>query len=389
MDADAGDSAVAVVAHDAAGPAAEEAQPTTSPFLARLALEAAAAAPAARPIPTAQPRREHDSFLLEEPELLLRGLGLEAVRRRGREVIARCPFHSPDTTPSFSLNAVLPGHPAQCFGCGWRGNAITLVRELEGVTGSQARARLSEYGAPVPTPRAKRRRRRPDNWRRAGRPRGHARARRIFQRRLVARLLREGARPRAEVVRVLRERLGLRQSAAYRLLAILVAEGRLEARGSLLALPSESCRSSQAPEVLDGREVPRARTRVRASSQLSLSKEIGNDTVTRLPAEIGNDTLRACEECSGPLPEGSRSTRRYCSEACKQRAKRQRADQPSPAESPTNRMSLTEYVNRRFGRETDEERQLRERRARAALEDARPWQERGLDDAHPWSRLVM
>jgi hypothetical protein len=51
-------------------------------------------------------------------------LGLE-YRRRGKECVARCPFHS-DRTPSFRINP-LKGL-WHCFSCGRGGDGIDLVR---------------------------------------------------------------------------------------------------------------------------------------------------------------------------------------------------------------------------------------------------------------------
>jgi DNA primase len=52
------------------------------------------------------------------------------LRKVGSRYTARCPFHD-ERTPSFSVNAVDKLY--YCFGCGARGDAITFVREKEGL----------------------------------------------------------------------------------------------------------------------------------------------------------------------------------------------------------------------------------------------------------------
>ncbi len=52
------------------------------------------------------------------------------LRRVGSRYTARCPFHE-ERTPSFSVNAVDKLY--YCYGCGAGGDAITFVREKEGL----------------------------------------------------------------------------------------------------------------------------------------------------------------------------------------------------------------------------------------------------------------
>ncbi|MGN7838495.1 CHC2 zinc finger domain-containing protein [Stenotrophomonas sp. 22385] len=56
------------------------------------------------------------------------------VERRGHQVTAVCPFHQ-DTRPSLNLYAAARGMPAHfhCFACGAHGNAIDLVKEVNGI----------------------------------------------------------------------------------------------------------------------------------------------------------------------------------------------------------------------------------------------------------------
>ena len=62
-------------------------------------------------------------------------------RKAGARYTARCPFHE-ERTPSFSINAVDKLY--YCFGCGAKGDAITFVREKEGLDFAQAIEWLAE-----------------------------------------------------------------------------------------------------------------------------------------------------------------------------------------------------------------------------------------------------
>jgi DNA primase catalytic core len=62
-------------------------------------------------------------------------------RKAGARYTARCPFHE-ERTPSFSINAVDKLY--YCFGCGAKGDAITFVREKEGLDFAQAVEWLAE-----------------------------------------------------------------------------------------------------------------------------------------------------------------------------------------------------------------------------------------------------
>lgn len=65
----------------------------------------------------------------------------------------------------------------------------------------------------------------------------------------------------------------------------------------------------------------------------------------------------ACESCSGSLPDGSRSDRRFCSSACRRRASRRRAaDAHDRGNSPAARWQLDE-----LHRQLSKERAQRER----------------------------
>ncbi|GEM_PF-1237839 len=72
--------------------------------------------------------------LLEKVPLedLVNRLGLQT-ERRGHQVTAVCPFHQ-DTRPSLSLYARADGMPAHfhCFACGAHGNAVDLVKQVNG-----------------------------------------------------------------------------------------------------------------------------------------------------------------------------------------------------------------------------------------------------------------
>ena len=61
--------------------------------------------------------------------------GRTQLRRQGARFVGRCPFHE-ERTPSFSVNPERGFY--HCFGCGKGGDAITFVRETEGLDFGQA-----------------------------------------------------------------------------------------------------------------------------------------------------------------------------------------------------------------------------------------------------------
>jgi DNA primase len=70
-----------------------------------------------------------------------RYLKLEKV---GNSVVGLCPFH-PDRNPSL---AIFPATQTfHCFGCRKRGDVITFVREIEGLSFREALDRLDQFGA--------------------------------------------------------------------------------------------------------------------------------------------------------------------------------------------------------------------------------------------------
>jgi DNA primase len=61
--------------------------------------------------------------------------GIE-LRRKGRHLFARCPFHQPDKTPSF---VVTPNRGLfHCFGCGLGGDAIGFLVRYDHVSFPEA-----------------------------------------------------------------------------------------------------------------------------------------------------------------------------------------------------------------------------------------------------------
>jgi len=60
--------------------------------------------------------------------------GIE-LRRKGRHLFARCPFHQPDKTPSF---VVTPNRGLFCFGCGVAGDAIGFLVRYDRVSFPEA-----------------------------------------------------------------------------------------------------------------------------------------------------------------------------------------------------------------------------------------------------------
>lgn len=72
-------------------------------------------------------------------------VGLLNLRRTGRIVHSKCPFHA-DNTPSF---AVYPDNTYHCFGCGKHGNnAIDFVMTLMEIPFKEAVSELMSYRYP-------------------------------------------------------------------------------------------------------------------------------------------------------------------------------------------------------------------------------------------------
>jgi len=70
------------------------------------------------------------------------------LRRRGRNHVGLCPFHS-EKTPSFNVSDERGSY--KCFGCGVSGDAITFVQETENLTFPEAVEKLAaEAGLEVP-----------------------------------------------------------------------------------------------------------------------------------------------------------------------------------------------------------------------------------------------
>lgn len=68
-------------------------------------------------------------------EIVLIKLGIDIDRHRGDEILALCPGHElrtgePDHSPSWSINTESGLH--HCFSCGYKGNLLTLVAEVQG-----------------------------------------------------------------------------------------------------------------------------------------------------------------------------------------------------------------------------------------------------------------
>ena len=70
---------------------------------------------------------------------------------KGGRLAGLCPFHS-EKTPSFYVNDSEGFY--HCFGCGAGGDAITYLRETEGLDFTEAVSRLAEMaGVPIPDQR--------------------------------------------------------------------------------------------------------------------------------------------------------------------------------------------------------------------------------------------
>lgn len=91
--------------------------------------------------------------LIEVPDFLRR-LGIRNVKEDGQEVHYSCPFPghtNGDKNPSASMQQGTT--IAHCFGCGWSGNAVSFIAELEGVSPLKATQWLrEEYGDGFKTP---------------------------------------------------------------------------------------------------------------------------------------------------------------------------------------------------------------------------------------------
>jgi len=71
-----------------------------------------------------------------------------ALRRKGREFEANCPFHN-EKTPSFTVNDAKNFY--HCFGCAAHGDALTFLRNFERLGYKEAIERLAnEVGLPLP-----------------------------------------------------------------------------------------------------------------------------------------------------------------------------------------------------------------------------------------------
>ena len=83
-------------------------------------------------------------------ERLLHARGVE-LKRVGKDLKGRCPFHGPDEDPSLSVD---PGRNVfHCFGCGAKGSVVDLVMRLEGVSFRHAvEILLADYPSPSGRP---------------------------------------------------------------------------------------------------------------------------------------------------------------------------------------------------------------------------------------------
>ncbi|WP_158595067.1 CHC2 zinc finger domain-containing protein [Oceanobacillus piezotolerans] len=63
-------------------------------------------------------------------------------KRKGKSYFAKCPFHE-DSTPSFSINP--QKQVFNCFGCGKKGNAITMLALLKDISKGKIIYRYASY----------------------------------------------------------------------------------------------------------------------------------------------------------------------------------------------------------------------------------------------------
>ena len=62
------------------------------------------------------------------------------LRRMGRSLIGRCPFHNDGGRPN--LNVYPATESFYCFRCGMGGDVITFIRQIDGLSFPEALARL-------------------------------------------------------------------------------------------------------------------------------------------------------------------------------------------------------------------------------------------------------
>lgn len=82
--------------------------------------------------------------------LVMEYVGDDGKGRKGSSIVScRCPMHD-ERSPSFIIY-VDPGRsPYHCYGCGWHGDQISLVREKEGLGFREAVEWLERWGGIVP-----------------------------------------------------------------------------------------------------------------------------------------------------------------------------------------------------------------------------------------------
>ena len=89
-------------------------------------------------------------------ERVVAAAGVE-LARRGKDLVARCPFHEPDEEPSL---VVTPGKGLwRCFGCGKGGTVIDWRMEISGESFRAAVESLATEYLPGAWSRGRRRRR--------------------------------------------------------------------------------------------------------------------------------------------------------------------------------------------------------------------------------------
>jgi DNA primase len=93
-------------------------------------------------IPEAELERIKEEVSLER---LAEARGVK-LRRQGRDLRGRCPFHEPDEDPSLSIDP--ERNVFHCFGCGAKGSVIDWVMKTEGVSFRHA-VELLRHEAPL------------------------------------------------------------------------------------------------------------------------------------------------------------------------------------------------------------------------------------------------
>jgi hypothetical protein len=314
-------------------------------------------------------RRQWRDYSLDVEELLRDGLGLQHVSREGREnLTARCPFCD-DGSSHLAISTEKRGYPCQCWRCGWKGNAVTLVKEALGCSASAALQVLNRYGANFSL-RPRHRPRSRNNWRGSGR-KSDLQYRRLIQRRCINRNLADGPKKRSELVTALEQDTGLKKSSAYDLITKLIKNKHLKQVSNLVSLSSDPGLTISFPSNSN---------RKRNGNLIQSESDLGSVTWS----EDGQPTItykQPCQHCGKPV-RGKKS-KRSCSDSCRQKAFR--VKQPKTRRDWDERSSALENINRMFSEDLRKATETEQANRTSRREREKAWRERRNRE---WSRYA-